>query len=118
MRILILGGDGMLGHQLLRYLQKAHDVRVTLRRPLSAYAGMGLFNQGNAYSEIDIRRDAPLLGVLREFVPEAVVNAVGIVKQRPVAEENIDNIEINALLPHRLAKLCKGESARLLHFST
>ena len=43
MRILILGGDGMLGHQLLAQLAPRHDCRVTLRRPLDDYASFGLF---------------------------------------------------------------------------
>jgi len=37
MKILILGGDGMLGHQLLRQLVAAHEVYVTLRRDPEAY---------------------------------------------------------------------------------
>ncbi len=37
MRILILGGDGMLGHRLLRQLAPRHETRVTLRQPLDAY---------------------------------------------------------------------------------
>ncbi|OGA42658.1 MAG: hypothetical protein A3G24_20290 [Betaproteobacteria bacterium RIFCSPLOWO2_12_FULL_62_13] len=37
MRLLILGGDGMLGHQLLKYCRGAHDTCVTLRRPLQEY---------------------------------------------------------------------------------
>ena len=40
MRILILGGDGMLGHQLFKSLSSRHDVRVTLRQRLSAYTGV------------------------------------------------------------------------------
>jgi dTDP-4-dehydrorhamnose reductase len=39
MRLLILGGDGMLGHQLLRTLAPRHDVRTTLRREVEAYHG-------------------------------------------------------------------------------
>jgi dTDP-4-dehydrorhamnose reductase len=48
MKILVLGGDGMLGHQLLRRLRERHDVRVTLRQDLAAYASMGLFTAKNS----------------------------------------------------------------------
>ena len=34
MKILILGGDGMLGHQLLKLLRERHEVKVTLRQDL------------------------------------------------------------------------------------
>ena len=118
MRILILGGDGMLGHQLLRHLGRQHDARVTLRKPLAAYAGFALFRPDNVYAEVDVRAGDRLSTILDTFRPAAVLNAVGIVKQRPVADENIENIEINALLPHRLAQLCKKSGSRLLHFST
>lgn len=118
MRILILGGDGMLGHQLLEHLQARHEVKVTLRQDLCAYSSFGLFSRENAYDAIDIRSLERLVEVLAYFRPEAVINAVGIVKQRPDAKESIPSLEINALLPHRLAVLCKGIGARLIHLST
>lgn len=118
MRILILGGDGMLGHQLLKFLSPRHEVKVTLRQDLGAYTQYGLFNLENSYVSIDIRSLDRLLEVMADFRPEAVINAVGIVKQRPDAKESIPSLEINALLPHRLSVLCKGIGARLVHMST
>ena len=118
MRLLILGGDGMLGHQLLKHFSLRHDVRVTLRRPLEGYASSGLFRPENAYGGIELRSTDALVPVLGQFRPDAVINAAGIVKQRPDAEEAILNLEINALLPHRLALLCKPIGARLVHMST
>jgi dTDP-4-dehydrorhamnose reductase len=118
MRILILGGDGMLGHQLLRSWQGRHEVRCTLRQDLSAYVAFGLFSSANSYAGIDVRSLARLTEVFADFRPEAVVNCVGIVKQRPTAKESIPSLEINALLPHRLAVLCKGIGAKLIHLST
>jgi len=117
-RILILGGDGMLGHQLLKHLQPRHEVKVTLRQDLSVYSALGLFRTENAYDGIDIRSFDRLVEVMADFRPEAVINAVGIVKQRADAKESIPSLEINALLPHRLAVLCKGVGARLIHLST
>lgn len=118
MRVLILGGNGMLGHQLLKYLRPRHEVKVTLRQDLSAYAYASLFDPGNSYDAFDIRSMERLVEVFADFRPEAVINAVGIVKQRPDAKESIPSLEINALLPHRLAVLCKGMGARLIHMST
>lgn len=118
MRILILGGDGMLGHQLFKQWRGVHDVRVTLRRDLADYAAFGLFDRSSAYSGVDVRAVEPLIRVFADFRPEVVVNAVGIVKQRSDAKEAIPSIEINSLLPHRLAELCGVRSARLIHIST
>ena len=118
MRVLILGGDGMLGHQLFRHFKERHDVRVTLRLGREAYEAYRLFEQGTAYYGIDARRTGGLFQVIVDFRPEAVVNAIGIVKQRSDANEVIPSLEINSLLPHRIALACQTVGARLVHLST
>ena len=119
MKILILGGDGMLGHRLMKHFSSTgHEVRVTLRQGLSAYREFALFRAENAYAETDVRSSDLVAEVFARWRPEAVVNAVGIVKQRPTAKELIPSIEINALFPHKLAELCKASGARMIHVST
>ena len=118
MKILILGGDGMLGHQLLKLLRERHEVKVTLRQEFQAYVDTRLFSPDNAFCGVDVRAADRLLAVLANFHPDAVVNAVGIVKQRPDGLDVIPNLEINALLPHRLALICSATGARLIHIST
>jgi dTDP-4-dehydrorhamnose reductase len=118
MRVLVLGGDGMLGHELFRALRAAHEARVTLRQPLAAYAAKGLFDRGNAFAGVDARSAGSVEAVLAEFKPQTVINAIGIVKQRPESEEALASIEVNALLPHRLALACRAVGARLIHLST
>lgn len=118
LRILILGGDGMLGHRLLAHLQKNHETKVTLHRDLAAYEPYGLFTRDNSYAGVEAQDADRMLEVVADFRPEAVVNTVGIVKQRGAAKEAIPSLEINALLPHRLALLCKAVGVRLVHVST
>lgn len=118
MRILILGGDGMLGHRLLIHLRDRHETKVTLRRGPSEYEKYDLFTPENAYAGVEARDVDRLLEVFGDFRPEAVVNCVGIIKQRGEAKEAIPSIEINALLPHRLAVACRAVGARLVHLST
>jgi dTDP-4-dehydrorhamnose reductase len=108
----------MLGHQLLKTLSRRHNVRVTLRQRLSAYKDFNLFSAENAYERIEVGSMDRLIDVLGEFRPEAVVNAVGIVKQRSTAEESIPSLKINSLFPHRLAALCKAAGMRMVHMST
>jgi dTDP-4-dehydrorhamnose reductase len=118
MRVLILGGDGMLGHQLLKHFAANHETRVTLRQELAAYASYKLFDRSNSYDSVDVHNLSSLNEVMADFKPDAVINAIGIVKQRNVPNLNILTIEINALLPHRLAQLCHVARARLIHIST
>jgi dTDP-4-dehydrorhamnose reductase len=117
-RILILGGDGMLGHQLLKSLAPRHEVKVTLRQNLAVYTPYNLFDSNNAYTGIDVRSFERLTEVVADFQPDAVINAIGIVKQRPTAKESIPSLQINSLLPHQLSVLCKAIGARLIHLST
>jgi dTDP-4-dehydrorhamnose reductase len=119
MRVLVLGGDGMLGHRLLKQFRPNHEVRSTLRQDGSAYARYGgLFPPESSYFGVDVRSLERLAEVFADFRPEAVVNAVGIVKQRALAHDAIPSLEINSLLPHRLSVLCRGVGARLVHVST
>jgi dTDP-4-dehydrorhamnose reductase len=116
-KILILGGDGMLGHQLLS-LAGRHEVYVTLRQPLDAYRQYGLFSAQNAIGGVDARNTSQLSGVVHELAPQAVINCIGLIKQRHEAAAAIPALEINSLLPHRLLEICKEAGARLVHFST
>jgi dTDP-4-dehydrorhamnose reductase len=118
MKILVLGGDGMLGHQLLRRLGAAHEVYVTLRRNSESYASFGLFDAGRTRFGVDARAPERLQEAIASTRPDAVINAIGIVKQRAEANDIIQSLEINALLPHRLAVMCGAVGARLVHLST
>lgn len=118
MRILILGGNGMLGHQFLRSWQGQHEVKVTLRHAPGDYRSHGLLTADNTFSDIDVREIGAVEKVIREFRPEAVVNAVGLTKQRADEAAIIPAIELNALFPHRLAEVCERWGARLVHMST
>ena len=107
----------MLGHELFGGLGGAHDVRATLRKPLSHYSPVGLFTSDNAYSGVDVRLPGALEDVLARFRPEVVCNAAGMIKQRPDADA-VGCIELNALFPHRLAAMAADIGARVLHIST
>ena len=118
MRILILGGSGMLGHRLYNHFTDRYETRVTLRRKISDYKDFNMFSDLNSYAGIDVRSIHQLQDVFDDFRPEVVVNAVGIIKQLPSAQENIPSIEINALFPHQLAIICQKIKTRLIHIST
>lgn len=118
MRILICGGDGMLGHRLLAEFHSGHEVAVTLHGPLEKYSASGLFAPERSFCGVDARSVETIERAFDDFQPEVVVNAIGLVKQRDDADDRLLAIEINALLPHRLAALCRRRQARLIHIST
>ena len=47
-----------------------------------------------------------------------MINCVGLVKQLAEANDPLSALPINALFPHRLARLCGLVNARLVHIST
>jgi dTDP-4-dehydrorhamnose reductase len=121
MQILILGGAGMLGHKLFQHLRASHpDTACTIRGSLatSPYARVELFQHGGMLENIDASDAHAIHNLLSKEKPRVVINCVGIVKQRAAAKQPIPSIDINALLPHRLAESCRRIGARLIHFST
>jgi dTDP-4-dehydrorhamnose reductase len=118
MKILILGGSGMLGHQLYREFARDHEVWVTLRRSLSEFAGPSIYREGQVIPGVEATKFGAVERVLRAAQPSVVLNCVGIIKQLKEAADPIPSLTINSLLPHRLAKVCGEIGARLIHFST
>ena len=118
MRLLILGGSGMLGHQLWRSLHTRHDIWVTLRRPAADFAPHHLFDKAKSIQVDDITDDTALGQALGQAKPDAVINCVGLIKQRDEASDEALAVRVNAEFPHRLAKRCGETGARLIHFST
>ncbi len=118
MKILILGGDGMLGHQLLNSFKEKFEVKVTLRKNINEYTKYKIFTNDNAFDQVDVRDFEKLASVIEAFRPNVLINAVGIVKQRKDAKEIIPSLEINALLPHKVSLECGKYNTRVIHIST
>jgi len=119
MRVLILGASGMLGNTALRLFAGSRDcdtwgtARATTVRQ---YLAPGV--QERVVCGVDIGDSDDLTRVLLQVRPDVVINCVGLVKQHSLADDYAAAIRINALLPHRLAKLCQLADARLIHIST
>jgi dTDP-4-dehydrorhamnose reductase len=121
MKILILGGAGMLGHKLFQRLRPRYPETVcTIRGSLqgSALERVTLFARGGVIENIEASKYSCLARVIAEQKPSLVINCIGVVKQRAAAAHSLPSIQINALLPHRLAETCESNGVRLIHFST
>jgi dTDP-4-dehydrorhamnose reductase len=118
-RVLVLGASGMLGHQVMSVLASTAGLEAcgTVRSEQSARR-LPIALRPRVTAGIDACDPVALAEHLEIVRPSVVVNAVGIVKQLPGAEDPITCIEINALLPHRLAELCGRMGARLVQVST
>jgi dTDP-4-dehydrorhamnose reductase len=117
-KVLLLGGSGMLGHKLWQTLSAEFDCWATFRQPFQTFRRFRLFDEGRSLCGVDLSRRDALEEVFARVRPQAVVNAVGIVKQLKEAYDPVPSLEVNALLPHYLARLCARGGARLIHVST
>ena len=121
MRVLILGGEGMLGHKAFQVLSRRFEVFVTFRRfellgsryPVYKDVGPGTIVDG-----VDAVHFDTLTQAFARVRPNVVINCIGIVKQVRESQDPIISIDVNSLFPHRLAHLCAQEGARLFHIST
>jgi dTDP-4-dehydrorhamnose reductase len=119
MKILIVGATGMLGYSLFCNLSdySQYEVYGTVRSILSKETFFNNYME-NIVMNVDVTNEASLVDVLSKIRPEVVINCVGLIKQHDVSKQHIAAIEINSLLPHKLAHLCDSYSAKLIHFST
>lgn len=119
MKILVLGASGMLGNAVLRVLaaDPSHEVWGTVRTP-SAQKYFALEIAGRLLVGINVENQDTLAALFARIRPEVVINCVGLVKQFAAAKDPLLALPINALLPHRLARLCELVGGRLIHIST
>jgi len=119
MRILILGGSGMLGHKLWQRLSaRFPDTHATIRGKRSTYARYGIFTDHRVIEDVDALDFSRLAGIMGELRPDFILNCVGVTKRREQAGDPIPSIELNALLPHRLAAWGASVAAKVVNFST
>jgi len=118
MRVLILGANGMLGHQLCLLLSQRMDIWGTTRSEQSKYPMLRMLAPDRLIGRFDVLDVAKLCEQLETIRPDAVVNAVGIVKQRDEAKQAVPSIQVNALFPHQLADLCVERGIRVIQIST
>jgi dTDP-4-dehydrorhamnose reductase len=120
MRVLVLGGAGMLGHKVVQALTQQDvetwcTVRETGPGPLDEF---GIAAPSRIVRGVDAMCIDEVERLVREMRPEAVVNCVGVIKQRDEATSAVPSITINSLLPHRLAATLAPIEGHLIHFST
>lgn len=118
-RLLVIGATGMFGHMACRTFGARFDLYATCRAGWATHPGLDrVIARDRCYEHVDVTDGERVRAVLREARPGTVVNAVGVIKQRPEAADPAVSIAVNALFPHRLAAWCGEVDAKLVHIST
>lgn len=119
-KILVLGANGMLGHVIFTELSKQKELKVY--GTVLSLKGFKKFFSSKLLKmirdKIDINNFKLVTKIFNVIKPDIVINCIGLIKQLPSANDAIQAITLNALLPHRLAQLCQTIRARMIHFST
>lgn len=109
MKFLVLGCNGMAGHQISLYFQeKGYDV-----------TGFAL-EKSNLLNK-SISGDATDINSMKEMISagkfDYIINCIGILNQ--FAENNHPlAVMLNSYLPHEVAKIANDNGARVIHMST
>lgn len=115
MKVLLLGASGMLGHVLARELtRRGFEIYGTTRTHI-AIPGVAAERIIHSIDATDYKIVA---AILEKINPTTTINAVGLIRQRPEGQTPLPAIEINAKLPHVIAKLCAERGIRFIHYST
>lgn len=108
MKMLILGGNGMAGHVLVRYFRS---------RP-----GWGVFYTSRDRADpealyLDADDEEATDRLLETVRPDVVVNAIGVLNRHAEEQEALA-YRLNGMLPHQLRKRMDALGGRLVHIST
>lgn len=119
MRVIVLGASGMLGSAVFRGLSASESLSVFgTVRSVRGLESFGKSMKDRLISGIDVLDSDSLIELFRNVAPDVVVNCVGLVKQLSSAKDPLSTLPVNAMLPHRLSKICALSNARLIHIST
>ena len=116
MKILILGGDGMIGHKMVQVLgAQNHEIVISVRekRNLSLKS---FSSKSKVFFNDFIKENA--LNFLDKVNPDVIINAIGVTIRRGVNDHVSNSIYINSYFPHQLANWAGIHNKRLIHFST
>lgn len=109
MRILLVGGNGQVGHELRRSLASLGEVVVTTRN--------GELEDGSALA-CDLMQPGALAAVVREARPDIVVNATAYTAVDKAESESDAAFCVNAAAVAELAQECATHGIPLIHYST
>ncbi len=119
MKIVILGGTGMLGHRLWIDLRKEHEVWVTVRGERNPFPNVPEFPEEFIKYGVDGLSFENFADTMASIQPDLVVNCIGLIKQlEPQASDPLTAISLNALFPHQLELICRAAKIRMIHIST
>lgn len=110
MKILLLGANGQVGHELRRSLAPLGTVVATTRS--------GSLPEGGVCETADFDRPDTLAGLVDRHAPDVVVNAAAYTAVDKAEDDAEAAFRANAASPGALAAACAARGIPLVHYST
>ena len=110
MRILLLGANGQVGHELGRSLAPLGEIIATTRS--------GRLEDGTPCETADLDQPDSLEGLVERITPDWVVNAAAHTAVDRAESDSDAALRANAQSPGVLAVACVRRGAKLVHYST
>src|SRR3954466_8484708 len=117
-RVVVLGATGMLGHKIVQQLSSRFEVVGVARTLDPQMCRFSELTGARIVGGLFVDDDRQLTRMLSDEAPDAVVNCVGVVKQRGLRTTLDELVQVNALFPHELSRQCAARGTRLIHVST
>jgi dTDP-4-dehydrorhamnose reductase len=118
MKVLIFGGNGMLGHKLVQAWQNKFDVYTTIRKSFAELEHLQIFDRKKTFDNVEVENFDSIIKIIDEVQPDAIVNAIGIIKQLPTSKNIVKTLEVNSIFPHKVAEVCQARKIRFITIST
>ena len=118
MKVLVLGGSGLLGHKLVQIFESRFETCATLHGQSDKYQGLDIFDGVKIIENFEAESTELATKVITDVEPDVIVNAIGITKHVPANDDLIRTLTINSIFPHRLAKIAADINSRLICIST
>ena len=110
MKILLIGANGQLGHDLVKSLAQHHV--------LSTARGGTEDDSSSAAIALDVTNTNEVRSTLNGFAPEVVVNCAAFHRVDDIEKDASQALAVNAHAAHQLALACREVDAALMHIST
>ncbi len=107
-KCLVLGGEGMLGHMIVKYIKALPEFEVSFT---TRNEKKGIYF--DAYQDFD-----KIIPILDKVKPDLVINCIGVVPSFINKSNKGMVVFLNSYLPYRLATVCRLSGAKLFHIST
>lgn len=119
MKVLVIGGRGLIGNNLVKNFSKNKDLEIysTCRNKMEQNECI-FYKNSSVIPGIYLERKNTILDLLKSIKPNVVINAAGITKHLPSGNEPLSVLPVNTLAPHFIAQFCSDLDCKFIQLST